>query len=429
VPDVSIGDVAYLASNVLTMPAIVIGFGGAHALRHARGLLDAALIAVGLGAIGWPLLIAPLLSDGADLAAVVSSAYPLLDVAILAIMVAVGLAGHRVVPYSVLLIAAAYLTAVIADGGYTYVTVAHEYSDASWLNIAYQAEAVLLVLAALVAVRHRGEAQVARIDRDVTFPAVLVSALAVAALVAVKQAHHQPLDSGTLAVAAALFGGLLVRQMLTTRDRTRLARDLDAALREQERLAVTDPLTGLYNRRFFQQMLQLESERCATSGEPMAVVILDLDHFKHINDRYGHPAGDAVLVQVADRLRQSVRTGDVVARFGGEEFVCLLPDTDEEAALDLAERLRGVLRHTPITAGPGQAIAVTASVGFAATDAKRPAVDPAHLIAQADRALYGAKSDGRDRVVSAHRLAHTPIDQDIAVPTDLRPVSAGSTST
>ncbi|MEU7905428.1 GGDEF domain-containing protein [Actinoplanes sp. NPDC049118] len=404
-PDPSLADVAYLASNVLTVPAIVIGFGGAHALRHVRGLLDAALIAVGLGAVGWPLLIAPLLSGGADLAAVVSSAYPVLDVAILAIMAAVGLAGHRMVPYPVLLIAAAYLTATVADGGYTYVAVVREYSDGSWLNLGFQAEAVLLVLAALVAVRHRGEAQVARIDRDVTFPAVLVAALAVAALVAVEQARHQRLGNGTLVIAAVLFAGLLVRQVLTTRDRTRLARDLQAALREQERLAVTDPLTGLYNRRFFQEMLKLESERSAQSGRPMAVVILDIDHFKRVNDRYGHPAGDAVLVHVADRLRQTVRGSDIVARFGGEEFVCLLTGADEAAALELAERLRGALCRVPVDIGPGRAVSVTASVGLAATPAEagRTTVDPDHLVAEADRALYEAKSNGRDRVVSAHR--------------------------
>ncbi|BFU45353.1 GGDEF domain-containing protein [Krasilnikovia sp. MM14-A1004] len=414
-PDPSIADVAYLASNALTVPAIVIGFGGAHLLRHARGLLDATLVAVGLGAVGWPLLIAPQLSGGADLAALVSSAYPLLDLAILAIMVAVGLAGHRMVPYPVLLIAAAYLTATISDGWYTYVTVVHEYSDGSWLNLGYQAEAVLILLAALVAVRHQGEAQVTRIDRDVTFPAVLVAAFAVATLIGVEQAHHQRIGSGTLAVAAVLFMGLLVRQMLSTRDRTRLARELHAALREQERLAVTDPLTGLYNRRFFQEMLADESERCTRSGQPIAMVILDLDHFKGINDRYGHPAGDAVLVQVADRLRQTVRAGDVVARFGGEEFVCLLHDADETAALDLAERLRETLRRTPIDIPAGPAISVTASVGVAGTPS-RTTVDPARLIAEADRALYRAKRDGRDRVMSAHRHAAAPIDGETAWP-------------
>ncbi|GAB1691181.1 diguanylate cyclase [Krasilnikovia sp. M28-CT-15] len=417
-PDPSLADVAYLASNLLTIPAIVIGFGGAHALRQARGLLDAALVAAGLGAVGWPTFIAPQLADGADLAAVVSCAYPLLDVVILAIMIAVGLAGHRVVPYPVLLIAGAYLTAAIADGGYTYVAVVHEYSDGSWLNIGYQAEAVLILLAAVVAKRHQGEAQVARIDRDITFPAVLVAALAVAALVGVEQARTDRIGSGTLAVAAVLFSGLLLRQMLTTRDRTRLARDLDAALREQERLAATDPLTGLYNRRFFQDVLKDESARCARSGQPIAVVILDLDHFKRINDRYGHPAGDAVLVQVADRLRRTARAGDVVARFGGEEFVCLLNDTDEDAALELAERLRHALRSTPVDIRPGLAIPITASVGVAGTPAEGnlAAADPDQLIAEADRALYRAKSAGRDRVMGTDRRAPTPIDEDIALP-------------
>lgn len=423
-PTPSIADAAYLLANVLTVPAIVIGFGAAHVLRRARGLLDAALIAVGLGAVSWPLLIAPQLSGELDLGTLVVVAYPLLDVMILATLAAVGLAGHRLVPYPVLLLAVAYLIMGVTDCVFTYVAVVNTYTDGSWLNVAWQARRVLIVLAALVAVRHRSEARVARFDRDLAFPAVLVSVLAVAVLVGAEQVRNGRAGGVTLGAAAFVCGGLLVRQLFTTRDRTRLAHDLQAALREQERLAVTDSLTGLYNRRFFQEMLKLESERCARTGQQMALVVLDLDHFKRINDSYGHPAGDAVLVQVADRVRHAVRDSDIVARYGGEEFVCLLPGAGEEAAVEVAERIRRCVRRTPIRTAPGRDVTVTVSLGLAvapsaATSDVPGDIDVERLVAAADRVLYEAKSGGRDRVVSADRPLATPIEEDIALPAGL----------
>ncbi|OJF14278.1 bifunctional diguanylate cyclase/phosphohydrolase [Couchioplanes caeruleus] len=424
-PTPSIADAAYLLANVLTVPAIVIGFGAAHVLRRARGLLDAALIAVGLGAVGWPLLIAPQLPDSFDLDAVVVVAYPLLDVMILATLAAVGFAGHRLVPYPVLLMAASYLVMAVTDCVFTYVAVVHTYTDGSWLNVPWQARRVLIVLAALVAVRHRSEARVARFDRDLAFPAVLVAVLSVAALVGAEQVRNGRVGGGTLGVAAFVCGGLLVRQLFTTRDRTRLAHELQVSLQEQERLAVTDSLTGLYNRRFFQEMLKLESERAVRADEPMALIVVDLDRFKQINDTHGHPTGDAVLVQVADRIRQAVRNSDIVARYGGEEFVCLLPGAGEEAAAEVAERVRWCVRRTPIQTGPGHEIAVTASLGFAVTTsvttdgAGTDGIDVERLVAAADRALYEAKAGGRDRVVSADRPLATPIEEDIALPAGL----------
>lgn len=130
---------------------------------------------------------------------------------------------------------------------------------------------------------------------------------------------------------------------------------------------------------------------------PPSIDTLDVDFFKQVNDRHGHPAGDAVLREIARRLRHGVRDGDTVARVGGEEFMVLLPGVSEPTALELAERLRAAIAHHPVQL-PDTALPVTISIGVAVTDAAEGA-DAA--IARADKALYAAKHGGRNRVVLA----------------------------
>ncbi|BCB90181.1 bifunctional diguanylate cyclase/phosphohydrolase [Phytohabitans suffuscus] len=418
-PTPSVADVAYLASYAVALPGIVIGFGGTWAERQVRCLLDSALVTIGVGAVGWTLVVGPLLPGTTKAAAVVTFAQPLFAVAIVTALVVVGLCGHRTVPASFLLAGAGFAVAGLTDAGYAYLFMIHSYGDASWLNLGWQLEAVLLCLAAAVAARRtEPEPEVRGLDRDLAVLPAAVAVLSIAGIALADRITHGQLSRSTLVIAALLVSGLLLRQLLVTRDRTRLAAALAVALREQERLAVTDGLTGLYNRRFFQEMLRLDADRAERDGQPVSIVIVDLDRFKKINDTCGHPAGDRVLVEAADRIRHAVRPADLVARYGGEEFVCLLPGAGEDTALEVAERVRRALSRTPVTLPGGREVRLTASLGVASAGTRggRPRGDLEGLIHDADGALYRAKARGRDRVVAAGRLADLALDTDPDLP-------------
>ncbi len=180
---------------------------------------------------------------------------------------------------------------------------------------------------------------------------------------------------------------------------------------ELERLSITDALTGLFNRRYFDYRLQQEVERSRRHGDAVALMLLDLDHFKKVNDRYGHHAGDAALRLTAEILQRELRTLDVCTRWGGEEFAIILPNTDGPGAVVVAERvLRAVRTHARCSAPPVREPAhrlerfrITTSLGAAVFPS--PGVDGADaLVAAADGALYRAKDEGRDRA----RFASVP---------------------
>jgi diguanylate cyclase (GGDEF)-like protein len=158
--------------------------------------------------------------------------------------------------------------------------------------------------------------------------------------------------------------------------------------------ARTDPLTGLLNRRALAEIAVPALARARRSGSPLSLVLLDIDHFKQVNDAHGHAAGDAVLVGIAAMLRSRLRAGDGCARLGGEEFVLLLPDTGEAQALQVAEALRAQLAASDV-AGVGPS---TASFGVSTG---RGDADFDTLLREADRAMYAAKAAGRNRVVQA----------------------------
>lgn len=180
-------------------------------------------------------------------------------------------------------------------------------------------------------------------------------------------------------------------------------RDADRAVREAhdklERLAHRDALTSMFNRRYFMNRLTEEFERIRRHGSALSVLVFDLDHFKRINDTYGHDAGDLVLVAVARVANQVKRLTDVACRIGGEEFALLLPETDRQGAIQLAHRLRDGIKAYPYETGLGHGLTVTASVGVA-TVTRRCKI-PAALLKSADRALYQAKNGGRNMVCFA----------------------------
>ena len=172
-------------------------------------------------------------------------------------------------------------------------------------------------------------------------------------------------------------------------------RELRAVKHKLERLAHTDPLTGLFNRRFFMARLEEEVERVRRHGCALSVVTFDLDHFKRINDQYGHQTGDDVLRLVAEQANRTQRLTDVCARIGGEEFAILLPETDAEGALQMAQRLR-ILIETESSKAACRVPKVTTSVGVATVN-KDPQ-SPDDLMNFADQALYRAKNTGRNKV-------------------------------
>lgn len=162
-------------------------------------------------------------------------------------------------------------------------------------------------------------------------------------------------------------------------------------------LAATDPLTGLYNRRSLLNMAEQVLAQAGRAGQNTALVLADIDHFKAINDQHGHEAGDRVLVNIGTLLSQTCRAQDIVARWGGEEFLVLLPATDAAAAWALAERVRKAVTAQPL-APQGAPITATLSLGVAVVHANEPL---ASAIARADGALYRSKEQGRNRVTSA----------------------------
>ena len=161
--------------------------------------------------------------------------------------------------------------------------------------------------------------------------------------------------------------------------------------------AVTDPLTGLYNRRYMETHVGTLVDQAAARDKPLSVLVLDIDYFKSINDTYGHDAGDDVLQDFAIRIRKSIRGIDLACRYGGEEFVVVMPETDMAVATMVAERLRRRIASEPFPIQKGtRTLDVTISIGIAAL---APDDDAAAVIKRADQALYRAKRDGRNRVV------------------------------
>ena len=158
-----------------------------------------------------------------------------------------------------------------------------------------------------------------------------------------------------------------------------------------------DALTGLYNRFYVMEKIDSEMNRALRHGYPISVLMLDLDHFKRINDSYGHPVGDEVLKIVGQVLRESCRVYDVAGRYGGEEFCIVLPETQVGNTTQVAERIRNRLATTPLSVGSAS-IVVTASIGVAGMDSTEGVLSASTLVERADRALYSAKHLGRNRV-------------------------------
>ena len=203
-----------------------------------------------------------------------------------------------------------------------------------------------------------------------------------------------------MVVVVLLSSTFLTTRVQSTREHLRRQKaELAQALEQIRQLATHDDLTGLLNRRAMLDRMQLEQRRSLRSGSPLLIAQLDIDHFKAVNDTHGHAAGDLVLQSFADTVRRNVRDTDVLARWGGEEFVLLLCDTPAADAVALMERLRQAVQAMQVSVPQGGGpITVTVSIGLA----RHAPADPlAGTLERADQALYAAKAGGRNRVVPA----------------------------
>jgi diguanylate cyclase (GGDEF)-like protein len=211
---------------------------------------------------------------------------------------------------------------------------------------------------------------------------------------------------GTLAVAHSRIGYFRhehVRhlEVLAAQAATTLARA--QAFEEAHRLAITDELTGFYNARYFTSRVQQEVQRAARYGHPLSLVMIDSDSLKHVNDRFGHDEGNRYLVELAQIIREKVRSTDIVARFGGDEFLVLMPETELSAAVSTADRIRVAAARAFGPAGH-EPIEVHVSGGVASYPAT--ARDHEELFRQADHALYVAKRRGKNTVAAAPTTAN-----------------------
>jgi diguanylate cyclase (GGDEF)-like protein len=178
-----------------------------------------------------------------------------------------------------------------------------------------------------------------------------------------------------------------------------LLRQLESSRQEAQQAATTDLLTGLFNRRQWLEVANPEMQRSESAGDAAAVMLLDVDHFKRVNDLYGHATGDAVLHSVARICRETLRPGDICARWGGEEFIVLLKGAETPHATQIAERLRSAVETSAVNHGERR-VSVTASIGIASSREHLAGYDLEDLIHLADSAMYAAKQAGRNRVAT-----------------------------
>ena len=203
------------------------------------------------------------------------------------------------------------------------------------------------------------------------------------------------LDPAPSAIAPSLGTALLttIRPLLEV---AAIALDNAQAFQKAEALSVTDDLTGLSNFRYLTLVLRREEKRSVRSGKPLSALFIDLDDFKHVNTNHGHLAGSKVLTEVADVVRGCARETDVVARFGGDEFSLILPDTGPEGAVAVAERIQERIRSFRFLEGEGLALHVTASIGVATLSTAGGSSEG--LLKAADRAMYHVKDSGKNGI-------------------------------
>jgi len=394
-------DAGYITASLSMVAGILLlpGHRASTSLR-IRALLDSLLVMSGVIAFGWFFVLGPtiLSAKGTPLAKGLGAAYPLLDLMVVfcAMVVASRSSGPGAARIRNLLYAAA-LAYVASDGAFAVGNLQATYQSGGPLDVGWMV-ATLLMGRAAAALRSlkpsEDSAPVVPVrvpgPERILLPYALVPAVGALVAYAWRAQVASGLANGVYVSAGLLVVLLLARQLLSLADTSRLYRELRKAYEDLEALATYDGMTGLANHRTFQERLREEIVRSRAENTPLALLLVDVDHFKAYNDRFGHPAGDQALKIVARLLGDSLRASDLAARYGGEEFAAILPATGATGAGTVAERVRAACEAMVF---PNRA--VTLSIGVALLEGS----DAGEVIEAADQALYAAKRGGRNRVV------------------------------
>ncbi|HEX6678885.1 MAG TPA: GGDEF domain-containing protein [Actinomycetes bacterium] len=385
-PFPSLADAAYLAGCPLIGLAMVLLVRARTAGKDRVAWIDAAIVASGFGLLSWVFLMEPTASSG-DLSWVgrlVALAYPVWDVLFLALVVRL-LAGVGARLPALRLLAGAVTLWLVYDTIYALLVQYGTYVQGSLVDAIWLLGYVLFGAAAL-------HPSMAELTQPVAEPTTRLSwrrlvLLAGASLIAPVLLVSQSVLAGHRVDGIAIGAASMLLFLLVVLRIVGLVRQVEEQAEQLARLAQHDALTGIPNRRAWDGELPVAMDRARRDGVPLSVALLDLDHFKDFNDRFGHQAGDRLLKSATAAWAAALRATDRLCRYGGEEFAVLLPGATAEQAGEVLERLRA--------ASPQEQ---TFSAGLVCWDGQEISDE---LVARADRALYAAKAAGRDRIVAA----------------------------
>lgn len=396
-----------------------------------RTFADAVLISMSAFYVSWVLVLRALFVGGAEsgLGKVVSLAYPIADVAMLSIVVLVATRTPRYARGPFALLALSLVANGFADSIYAFTSATLTYQAGSILDVVWVGA---LLLIAVAATSQRPEVAVGdREDADVWARTLLPYALLIpAGSVAVLQAIGvREIDGISVALGMSVVGLVLIRQLLTlvenaglTHRLQRMVKQLESRENDLHHQAFHDPLTGLANRALFRDRLERAVSRNAREPQEIAVLFLDLDDFKVVNDRLGHESGDELLVAVTARLLRAVRAADTVARLGGDEFAVLIAPGGFEGARLTAARITEHLQ-APFQLFEHE-VCVQASIGVALAEGAEADAD--ELLRNADLAMYSAKYTGKGRSAFYAPHMRTQVLEALELKNDLQQAAAGN---
>jgi diguanylate cyclase (GGDEF)-like protein len=406
-PDSSCADLFLLAGATLSVAGLLC-FPGRRlsGVVRARVFVDSLMIMTALVTFSWFFTLGPTVLDtqNTPLGKALNAIYPMMDLVMMFCVIAVSShASDSGLRRARNLLCGAIVCIVVADGAFLYLSNHGLFTSGSPFDAGWMVASLLSGQGILALRNHRAHAAELSTDQDADrqrpaalwrslLPYALVPAVGALVVHVWRAQVHPGLALGVYIGGAVLIGLILVRQVFAIVENSRLYSYLQEAYRELQALATTDSMTGLWNHRTFQERFRAELAKSQTSGEPVSLLLIDVDRFKAYNDNFGHPAGDEALRLVAKVLKENVGPNDIPARYGGEEFAAVLPSRDEIEALAVAERIRAACEaqefpHRRVTLSIG----VVSGVGGEAGE----------FIEGADRCLYAAKHRGRNRVVGS----------------------------